>query len=206
MQTLFDPPAPRYDTLDDLIAAMMAMDDDPLHDAGTRMVICRGNPAARLMIVGEAPGPRENEIGRPFVGRSGQLLEKILAAVQFDMDEDVFISNSVFRMPPGVGGKTFRKPTNDEIAYYKPYLLEIIRLVDPLIMLLSGNVATQAILGKTGITRLRGEWTEWNGRFVMPIFHPAYLLRNPSRNVGSPKSLIWKDIQEVRRKYDELVK
>ena len=110
MQTLFDPPTPQYDSLDELIAAMMAMDDDPLHDAGTRMVICRGNPAARLMIVGEAPGPRENEIGRPFVGPSGQLLEKILAAVDFDMDEDVFISNSVFRMPPGVGGKTFRKP------------------------------------------------------------------------------------------------
>ena len=201
MQTLFDPPTPQYDSLDDLIAAMMAMSEDPLHDAGTRMVICRGNPAARLMIVGEAPGPRENEIGRPFVGRSGQLMDKILAAVALDSEEDVFISNSVFRMPPGAGGKAFRKPNNDEIVYYKPYLLEIIRLVDPSIILLSGNVATQAILGKTGITRLRGEW---NGRFVMPIFHPAYLLRQPSRNVGSPKSLMWKDVQEVRRKYDEL--
>jgi DNA polymerase len=169
------------------------------------MVICRGNPKARLMIIGEAPGPRENEQGRPFVGRSGQLLDKILDAANFDPDQDVFISNSVFRMPPGDGGKTFRKPTNDEIEYYKPYLLEIIRLVDPAIMLLTGNVATQSLLGQTGITKLRGQWFDWNGRHTMPIFHPAYLLRNPTRKPNGPKALTWQDIQEVRRKYDELV-
>ncbi|MBE2219936.1 MAG: uracil-DNA glycosylase [Anaerolineae bacterium] len=198
-----DKPHP-YTSLDDLIADMMKMDDDPLVAAGTNVVICRGNPQARLMIIGEAPGPQENEIGKPFVGRSGQLLDQILQAVGFDPEQDVFISNSVFRMPPGEGGKNFRKPTNDEIAAYQPYLLEIIRLVDPTIMLLTGNVPTQSLLGLTGITKLRGKWFDWNGRYVMPIFHPSYLLRNPQRTPGSPKSLTWQDIQEVRRKFDEL--
>ncbi len=184
---------------------MMAMKDDPLADAGTNVVICRGNPQARLMIVGEAPGPQENIQGKPFVGKSGQLLDQILQAVKFDTEKDVFISNSVFRMPPGDGGKNFRKPTNEEIDYYRPYLLEIIRLVDPKIMLLTGNVATQSLLGLTGITRLRGQWHELNGRKIMPIFHPSYLLRNQSRQPGSPKSLMWQDIQDVRRVYDSLV-
>ena len=201
---LFEESPQYYASLQELIDEMMQMDDDPLANAGTNVVICRGNPQAKLMLVGEAPGPQENIKGKPFVGRSGQLLDQILKAAEFDPEQDVFISNSVFRMPPGEGGKTFRKPTNEEIEHYKPYLMEIIRLVDPQIMLLIGNVATQSILGKTGITKLRGQWNEWNGRQVMPIFHPAYLLRNPSRNPGSPKALTWKDIQEVRRKFDEL--
>jgi DNA polymerase len=98
-----------------------------------------------------------------------------------------------------------RKPSPDEIVFYKPYLLEIIRLVDPSIMLLSGNAATESILGETGITRLRGQWFPWHGRWVMPIFHPAYLLRNPTRKPGGPKALTWIDIQEARRKYEELL-
>ena len=202
---LFDERPHQYTSLDELIADMMTMDDDPLADAGTNVVICRGNPKAKIMIVGEAPGPQENEQGKPFVGRSGKLLNKILEAAGFDSENDVFVSNSVFRMPPGENGKNFRKPTNKEMEQYKPYLMEIIRLVDPKIILLTGNVPTFTILGKTGITKLRGQWVEWNGRLVMPIFHPAYLLRNPSKNPGSPKSLMWQDIQEVRRKYDELL-
>ena len=204
-KSMFDDPAKQYNSLDDLIAAMIKMDDDPLADAGTNVVICRGNPKAKLMLVGEAPGPQENIQGKPFVGRSGQLLDQVLQAVQFDTEQDIFISNSVFRMPPGEGSKNFRKPTTAEIEYYKPYLLEIIRLVNPKIMLLTGNVATQSLLGLTGITKLRGQWHEWNGRKIMPIFHPAYLLRNPSRKPGSPKSLMWQDIQEVRRVYDSLM-
>lgn len=201
---LFDERPEYYATLDDLVEHMMTMDDDPLYSAGTTMVIYRGNPAAKLMIIGEAPGPEENRQGKPFVGRSGQLLDQILEAVDFDPAEDVFITNSVFRMPPGEDDKAFRKPTTEEIEAYKPYVLEIIRLVDPLIMLLSGNVATQSLLGRTGITKLRGEWFDYNGRPVMPIFHPAYLLRNPTRDPGGPKALTWKDIRAVRRRYDEL--
>ena len=197
-----DPSKHSYLSLDQLFDDMVKMQDDPLADAGTNIVICRGNPKAKLMIVGEAPGPQENIQGKPFVGKAGQLLDKILAAVEFDPENDVFITNSVFRMPPGESGHAFRKPKNEEIEYYKPYVLEIIRLSDPRIVLLAGNVACQSILGTTGITKMRGQWKEMLGRWVMPIFHPSYLLRNPSRSPGSPKALMWDDMREVRRKYD----
>jgi DNA polymerase len=195
-------PQQRYPSLGVLFDEMVNMKDDPLADAGTNVVISRGNPEAKLMIVGEAPGPQENIQGKPFVGKAGQLLDKILVAGGFDPDNEVFITNSVFRMPPGEGGKAFRKPSNDEIAYYKPYVLEIINLSDPKIVLLAGNVACQSILGRTGITKLRGQWMELLDRWVMPIFHPSYLLRNPSRNPGSPKALMWDDIRAVRKKFD----
>lgn len=138
-------------------------------------------------------------------GVPGSCWTKFPNAAGFDPEEDVFVTNAVFRLPPGDDGKPLRKPTNDEIDYYQPYLLEIIRLIDPVIMLLTGNVATQSMLGQTGITKLRGQWFDYNGRFAMPIFHPAYLLRNPTRTPDGPKALTWRDIQEVRRKYDELV-
>lgn len=202
---LFENRPKYYASLDELVAEMMKLEDDPLFPAGTNMVIYRGNPQAKLMIVGEAPGTEEDRQGKPFVGRSGQLLDQILQSVKFDPENDVFITNSVFRLPPGDDGKPLRKPTSDEIAYYKPYLLEIIRLINPEIMLLTGNVACESLLGQTGITKLRGQWFQVDGRWAMPIFHPAYLLRNPSRNPGSPKALMWQDIQEVRRKYDEVV-
>lgn len=203
---MFNQPPPEHDSLDDLIKEMKRMDDDPLADAGTNVVISRGNPKAKLLIIGEAPGPEENLKGKPFVGRAGQMLDKILEAADFDPEKDVYITNSVFRMPPGTDGKPFRKPTNEEIDYYRPYVLEIIRLVDPVIMLLTGNVACQSILNKTGITSLRGQWFEQAGRWIMPIFHPSYLLRNPSRGPGSPKALMWDDIRAVRKKYDQLTK
>ena len=202
---LFEERPQGFATLDELVAAMMKLEDDPLFPAGTNMVIYRGNPRAKLMIIGEAPGTEEDRQGKPFVGRSGQLLDQILQSVHLDPEQDVFITNAVFRLPPGDDGKPLRKPTTDEILYYKPYLLEIIRLVDPLVMLLTGNVATESLLEKTGITKLRGQWFEWQGRWAMPIFHPAYLLRNPSREPGSPKALMWQDIREARRKYDELL-
>ena len=196
---------PRYTSLDDLFKDMMQMNNDPLADTGMNVVISRGNSQARLLIVGEAPGPQENIQGKPFVGKAGQMLDKILEAAQFDSEKDVFITNSVFRMPPGTDGKAFRKPTDKEIEYYRPYVHEIIRLVNPVIVLLTGNVASYSILGKTGITSLRGKWNQMDERWVMPIFHPSYLLRNPSKAPGAPKSLMWDDIREVRRKYDEFI-
>ena len=199
-------PSPHsYSSLDELFADMRKMKDDPLAKVGTNIVISRGNPQAKLLIIGEAPGPEENVKGKPFVGRAGQLLDKILEAANFDPEKDVYITNSVLRLPPGEDGKAFRKPTDEEIKYYRPYVLEIIRLIDPVIMLLTGNVACQSILGKTGITSLRGQWSQVQGRWVMPIYHPSYLLRNPSKEPGSPKAQMWDDIREVRRKYDELV-
>jgi DNA polymerase len=195
----------RFASLDELIPALKNMTDDPLVDAGTNVVISRGNPNARLLIIGEAPGPEENIRGKPFVGRAGQMLDKVLESASFDPEQDVYITNSVFRMPPGEEGKAFRKPTDAEIDYYRPYVFEIVRLIDPLVILLTGNVASQSVLKKTGITALRGKWTQLDGRWIMPIFHPSYLLRNPSRDPGSPKALMWEDIRQVRRKYDELM-
>ena len=199
---LFSVSPSSHATLEELFAEMQQMKDDPLANAGTNIVISRGNPQAKLLIIGEAPGPEENVKGKPFVGRAGQLLDKILQAAGFDPEKDVYITNSVFRLPPGEDGKAFRKPTDEEIKHYRPYVMEIIRLVDPRIMLLTGNVACQSILGKTGITSLRGQWSQMQGRWVMPIYHPSYLLRNPSREPGSPKAQMWDDIREVRKKYD----
>lgn len=200
---LFD--SPRYNSLDEVLSAIRSLTDDPLADAGTNIVISRGNPDAKLLLIGEAPGPQENIKGKPFVGPAGQLLDKILQAADFDPERDIYITNSVFRMPPGDDGKSFRKPNDKEIEFYRPFVFEIIRLIDPVVILLTGNVACQSVLQKTGITSLRGKWTELDGRWLMPIFHPSYLLRNQSREPGSPKALMWEDIREVRRKYDELL-
>jgi uracil-DNA glycosylase family 4 len=197
--------AGKFASLEELIGALQDMTDDPLANAGTNVVISRGNPQAKLLIIGEAPGPEENIRGKPFVGRAGQMLDKVLESAHFDPEKDVYITNSVFRMPPGEDGKAFRKPTDAEIEFYRPFVFEFIRLIDPHVVLLTGNVASQSVLRKTGITSLRGKWTELQGRWIMPIFHPSYLLRNPSRDPGSPKALMWEDIREVRRKYDELM-
>ena len=195
----------KFSSLEEVLTALKGMKDDPLAKAGTNVVISRGNPNAKLLIIGEAPGPQENIKGKPFVGPAGQLLDKILQAGNFDPEQDVYITNSVFRMPPGDDGKSFRKPNDTEIEYYRPYVLEIARLIDPLVILLTGNVACQSILKKTGITSLRGQWIEIDNHWLMPIYHPSYLLRNQSREPGSPKAQMWDDIKEVRRKYDELM-
>jgi uracil-DNA glycosylase family 4 len=195
----------KYSSLDDVLSAIRGMMDDPLANAGTKIVISRGNPNAKLLIIGEAPGTQENIQGKPFVGPAGQLLDKILQAANFDPEKDVYITNSVFRMPPGEDGSAFRKPNDQEIEYYRPFVFEIIRLINPHVTLLTGNVACQSVLKKTGITSLRGQWVQSEGHWLMPIFHPSYLLRNPSREPNSPKALMWGDIREVRRKYDELM-
>ncbi|PSB02506.1 uracil-DNA glycosylase, partial [Merismopedia glauca CCAP 1448/3] len=165
-----------------------------LGDTRLNAVIARGNPQSSLMIVGEGPGQNEDEKGLPFVGKSGQLLEKILQSVGFDSEKNVYICNIVKCRPP-----ENRVPTAKEMEACVPYLLEQIRLVDPKIILLTGSTAVKGLLGdKTPITKIRGTWIEWQGRLCMPIFHPAYLLRNPSREKGSPKWLMWQDIQAVR--------
>lgn len=167
----------------------------------TQAVIGRGHPQASIVIVGEGPGQTEDETGLPFVGKSGQLLDKILASVRLSTEQDVYICNVVRCRPPNN-----RTPTAIEIEACRPYLLEQLRLLDPKIILLTGATAVRGITGiKTGITKIRGQWLEWEGRLCMPIFHPAYLLRNPSRDKGSPKWLMWQDIQAVRAKLDELL-
>ncbi|MDX2098651.1 MAG: uracil-DNA glycosylase [Leptolyngbyaceae cyanobacterium bins.59] len=166
----------------------------------THAVVGRGNPEAPILIVGEGPGQNEDETGLPFVGKAGQLLEKILESVRLSLETDVYICNVVKCRPPGN-----RTPEQPEIDACRGYLLEQIRMVDPKIILMTGATAVRGITGnKQGITKIRGQWTEWQGRLCMPIFHPAYLLRNPSKEKGSPKWLMWQDIREVRTKLDEL--
>jgi len=166
----------------------------------THAVIGRGNIQAPIMIVGEAPGQNEDETGLPFVGKSGQLLEKILASVNLSTETDIYISNMVRCRPPNN-----RPPTTPEIEACKPYLLEQIRMVDPKIILFTGATAVRGLTGdKRAISKIRGSWIEWEGRLCMPIFHPSYLLRNPSREAGSPKWLMWQDMQAVRAKLDEI--
>jgi uracil-DNA glycosylase len=163
-------------------------------------VVGRGAIQAPVMIIGEGPGQNEDEQGLPFVGKSGQLLEKILASVNFSTEQEIYICNVVRCRPPDN-----RVPSPEEIAACKPYLLEQIRLVDPQVILLTGATALKALTGrKEGITKIRGEWIEWEGRLCMPIFHPAYLLRNQSKEEGSPKWLMWQDIKKVRAKLTEL--
>jgi uracil-DNA glycosylase len=167
----------------------------------TNAVVGRGSETASIMIIGEGPGQNEDEQGLPFVGRSGQLLEKILASVKLTIEKDIYICNVVRCRPP-----ENRVPTPTEIAACKPYLLEQIRLVNPQIILLTGATAVKAITGKKeAISKIRGTWIEWEGRSCMPIFHPAYLLRNPAPDVGKPKWLMWQDIQAVRAKLDDIL-
>lgn len=194
-------PVGAYGDLDTLTTHCQSCQRCGLATGRTHVVVSRGNPQAPIMIVGEGPGQQEDEQGLPFVGKSGQLLEKILAAVRLDTEKDVYICNVVKCRPPGN-----RTPTADESAACKGYLLEQIRLVDPKIILLTGATAMKGLTGeKRGITKIRGQWMEWEGRWCMPIFHPAYLLRNPSREKGSPKWHMWQDIQAVRAKLDEML-
>ncbi|NJK33755.1 MAG: uracil-DNA glycosylase [Oscillatoriales cyanobacterium SM2_2_1] len=172
----------------------------PLAEGRTHVVVERGDPAARVMIIGEGPGQHEDETGLPFVGRAGQLLDKIVASVGWDSSRDVYICNVVKCRPP-----ENRVPTDEEAGACRHFLLEQIRLVRPWIILLAGATAVRGVTGdKTGITKIRGQWRQWEGYWVMPIFHPSYLLRNASREQGGPKWLTWQDIQAVRAKYEEL--
>ena len=169
----------------------------------TNVVFGEGDNDAKLMIIGEGPGEEEDKTGRPFVGRAGQLLDQILAAAGIAR-ESVFIGNMVKCRPPGN-----RNPEPDEIASCEHWLLDQIRLIRPQIIVTLGNVPTQwALETKNGITKTRGVWGEFKKLGapipVLPLFHPAYLLRNPVRTPGGPKWLTWQDIKTVKARLDEL--
>jgi DNA polymerase len=171
---------------------------EALRDLSDALVFGEGPDDAALMIVGEAPGEEEDLSGRPFVGRAGQLLDRILMSVDLDR-ADVYITNLVKFRPPGN-----RNPRPDEIEAAAPVLLEQIRLIRPRILATLGNVPTQWFLdSKDGITRLHGSWHDWNGIRLMPLYHPAYLLRNPSRERGGPKWRMWEAMKELKGALDE---
>ena len=160
-----------------------------LHGLGRRQIVFGvGNPAADLMFVGEAPGADEDIQGEPFVGRAGQLLTKIIEAIELAR-EDVYIANVIKCRPPGN-----RTPLPEEAAVCKPFLLREIAVVRPMVIVVLGAHAAQTLLEtKTPISKMRGHFHEYLGVKVMPTFHPAYLLRDPHK-----KREVWEDIKMVR--------
>ena len=153
------------------------------------------------MLIGEAPGYYEDMQGKPFVGKAGQLLDKIFASVGLSRENDVYICNTLKCRPP-----ENRDPLPEEKEACKEYLDAQIEILKPRIILLCGRVAVQSMLNtNSGISKIRGKWFEGpNFSKMMPIFHPSYLLRNESREKGSPKWLMWQDIQEIKRVYDQM--
>ena len=171
-----------------------------LDNSINKIVVSRGNPFAKLMIIGEAPGAKEEEIGEPFVGRSGKLLDKLLQNAGIDINQDVYFCNVVKCRPP-----QNRRPTKIEIQENLPWLYQQIKLVNPSVIVLVGATALEAILKiKSPISILRGEWIDWEGKLVMPVFHPSYLLRNPSKEEGKPMSLTKSDFLKIKEKIDFL--
>ena len=160
-----------------------------LYAARTQTVFARGNPAAELCFVGEGPGADEDAEGFPFVGKAGQLLDRMIAAMGYQRD-DVYICNIVKCRPPNN-----RKPEPDEMGKCMPYLREQLDLVAPKVIVALGATAVEGLLGVGGgITRLRGQWKVYRATPVMPTFHPAYLLRNPEA-----KREVWADLQAVMK-------
>lgn len=157
--------------------------------AGRRNVVFGvGNPKARLMFVGEGPGAEEDARGEPFVGRAGQLLTAMLLAMGLRR-QDVYIANIVKCRPPGN-----RDPEPDEAAACMPYLRSQIQLIDPEVIVLLGRIAARFLLGlTTPIGSYHGRWMQWEGRQVLPIYHPAFLLRNPAA-----KAQAWADLRKLR--------
>ena len=194
-----DAPPPLPAALANLAQACAACRRCPLAAGRQQVVVSRGNPAADLMVIGEGPGAQEDEQGRPFVGRAGQLLDQMLASVGIDSNRDAYICNVVKCRPPDN-----RKPTPAEMAACRPWLETQLELIQPAVVLLAGATALEGALGERGaITKLRGQWRSWQGRWAMPIFHPSYLLRNPSRAEGSPKWLTWQDLKAMKQRLDE---
>ena len=160
-----------------------------LAETRTQVVFGVGNPAADLMFVGEAPGADEDVQGIPFVGRAGQLLTKIIEAIELTR-EDVYIANVIKCRPPGN-----RNPEQDEVETCEPFLFQQIDLIKPKVIVALGTFAARALLRTLDpISRLRGRVYEYRGAKLIPTFHPAYLLRNPSS-----KREVWEDMKLVRK-------
>ncbi|MEO8435741.1 MAG: uracil-DNA glycosylase [Pyrinomonadaceae bacterium] len=180
--------APSSESLEDIWADIGDCTRCPLCAGRTNVVNTHGNRRARLMFVGEAPGADEDAQARPFVGRAGQLLTKIIEAMGLSREE-VLIGNVNRCRPPGN-----RQPTMEEAAVCKPFLLREISVVQPEVIVVMGNTAMKNLLDtREGITRLRGHFQTYRGIKVMPTFHPAYLLRDPSK-----KRETWEDMKKVR--------
>ena len=186
-------------TLAELKAAVESYDGCALKAFATRTVFADGQPNARVMVIGEAPGEDEDRQGLPFVGVSGKLLDRMLGSVGLDRATNTYITNIVFWRPPGN-----RKPTAEEIVLCMPFVQRQIELLDPAVLLLVGGPSASTILANPqGITKLRGKWFEYESPGLlrpvptMATFHPAYLLRSPNQ-----KRLAWRDLLLFKKKLD----
>jgi uracil-DNA glycosylase family 4 len=186
--TLFDDAPAGPESLEAIRADLGDCRRCKLAPSRTHIVFGSGNPHAELMFVGEAPGADEDEQGLPFVGRAGQLLTKIIEAIEMRR-EDVYICNILKCRPPGN-----RSPESDEIASCEPFLLRQVAAVKPRVVCALGTYGAQALLRtKEPISRLRGQFIDYRGFKLMATYHPAYLLRNPNE-----KRKVWEDVQKIR--------
>lgn len=174
-------------SLGELREALEAFEHCELRRGARNLVFADGTPGSRVMIIGEAPGRDEDREGLPFVGRAGKLLDRMLAAIGLSRAESVYITNVLPWRPP-----QNRDPRPEEIAMMRPFVQRHVQLAEPEILILMGNISCDAGLQKRGITRLRGKWAEGYGLPAMPMFHPAYLLRQPEA-----KREAWADLLEI---------
>ena len=166
-----------------------------LSETRKNVVVGKGNESAQVVIIGEGPGEQEDITGLPFVGRAGKMLDTALSSVDIDPLEDCYITNIVKCRPPNN-----RKPSAAESEACMPWLNEQVNLLKPKIIILAGSTAVQSFLGiNEPISKIRGQWIEKDNIKYMPIFHPSYLLRNPSKNKGKPKWLTWQDLKKVKK-------
>lgn len=190
-----------YEELEVIKQKCQACTKCPLSQSRHNVVFSDGIPNSKLMLIGEAPGYWEDQKGLPFVGKAGQLLDKIFASVGLSRKEHVYICNTIKCRPP-----ENRNPLPEEKELCKEYLEQQLEILKPKIILICGNVALNTMLpNERGITKARGKWFKGpHNSKMMPIFHPSYLLRNDSHAKGSPKWLMWQDIQEIKKEYDKL--
>ena len=166
-----------------------------LSSTRNNVVFGRGNPNSSLFVIGEGPGQQEDAQGLAFVGRAGKMLDSAFLSVGIDTNKDCYISNIVKCRPPNN-----RKPLANEVKECMPWLNEQIELIKPKVIVLAGSTAVQSYLDiDEPISKLRGEWIIRNDIKFMPIFHPSYLLRNPSKEKGKPKWLTWQDLKKVKK-------
>ena len=197
----------KYGSLEEAKVAALICTKCALCKGRTNVVFSDGSVSSKIMIIGEGPGENEDLKGLPFVGRAGQLLDKIFASVDLNRKEHLYICNIVKCRPPNN-----RAPLDEEASVCLEYLEAQIKYVDPKIIILAGAVAVKGILKLKDpkITKLRGKWIDdgkglLSGRKFMPIFHPSYLLRHEwNKNPDSPKALMWQDIKEIKRVYESL--
>lgn len=192
----YERPQEGISSLEALREALLNFEGCLLKATAIQLVFSDGNPKAPLMLIGEAPGAEEDQQGLPFVGRSGQLLDKMLKSIGLDRTKDCYIANVVPWRPPGN-----RPPSQEEIAACLPFLKKHIALVKPKLLVLLGGVATKTILNtKEGIVKVRGRVSFYEGVPVIPTFHPSYLLRSPTQ-----KATAWKDWLFVKKTLKKII-